>query len=290
MEVGRLLTRADPTREGAIGVMQPLLEDLEAELGGDSVELVPVLMVLGKAESNPVDGTRQEVRYRRALRIAENALENEPLALAQLQLEAGRDLLYLSRTASGESYLRRALATFEQDLGPEHELTATAQMALGELRYAQSNFSTAESLLLDSLAFFAAKPQFRAAEQRIRTLLVDGYEQDGDSDKATEHVLALGRLVQFADNQALVPIFTVEAEYPERDAAARRQGRVVVGFTVDREGRTQNHFIVSSDLNESMQQAAIDAIRRYRYAPRIVNGNPVEVPNVSASIVFSIVN
>lgn len=289
VEAAKLMTRADPTREDAIDILSPLLDELEKEFGRKSVELVPVLMVLGKAEADPVNGTMQSVRYRRAIRIAEGVLSEQPLQLASLQLEAGRDLLYMSRTDSGEHYLRRAYETFDERLGTDHELTATAQMSLGELRYVQDRFSAAEDLLLTSLAFFAGKPQFQSSEQRIRTLLVDGYEREGDSDKATEHVLELGRLVQFSENQALVPLFRVEAEYPTRDLEAGRQGRVVVGYTVDRNGRPKDLFIVSSDVTESMQQAAIDAVSRYRYAPRVVDGSPVDVPNVSTSISFNIV-
>jgi TonB family protein len=289
VEAGKLMTRADPTREGAIEILSPLLEELEREFGRESAELVPVLMVLGKAEADPFKDTRQSARYRRAIRIAEDVLSEQPLQVASLKLEAGRDLLYMARTDSGEHYLRSAYETFDELLGADHELTATAQMSLGELRYVQEKFSAAEDLLLTSLEFFASKPQFQSSEQRIRTLLVDGYEREGESDKATEHVLELGRLVRFSENQALVPLFRVEAEYPARDLEAGRQGRVIVGFTVDRNGRPKDLFIVSSDVTESMQQAAMDAVSRYRYAPRVVDGSPVDVPNVSTSITFNIV-
>jgi hypothetical protein len=92
IEAGKLMTRADPTREQAIEILSPLLKELEREFGRESAELVPVLMVLG------------------------------------------RDLLYMSRTDSEEHYLTSAYETFDEQLGADHELTATAQMSLGELK------------------------------------------------------------------------------------------------------------------------------------------------------------
>jgi protein TonB len=56
---------------------------------------------------------------------------------------------------------------------------------------------------------------------------------------------------------------------------------VEVSYTVTKEGRTDHVELVSSDAAESSQKAVLSAMKKARYAPRIVNGEPVDTPGVT---------
>lgn len=75
-----------------------------------------------------------------------------------------------------------------------------------------------------------------------------------------------------ARGQLIVPI---QPEYPAIALATRMQGMVVVTATISAEGRIENLHVVSGP--PLLVNAAVEAIRKARYRPFLLNGAPVEV-------------
>ena len=63
--------------------------------------------------------------------------------------------------------------------------------------------------------------------------------------------------------------------YPAIGRAVRAQGTVQLQATISREGTIENLRAVSGP--QLLQQAAIDAVKQWRYRPYLLNGEPVEV-------------
>lgn len=63
--------------------------------------------------------------------------------------------------------------------------------------------------------------------------------------------------------------------YPPIARAAGVQGTVVLEATISGSGTIRNLRVISG--NAMLQQAAIDAVSRWRYRPYLLNGQPVEV-------------
>jgi len=63
--------------------------------------------------------------------------------------------------------------------------------------------------------------------------------------------------------------------YPPIAKAARVSGTVVIQATISKTGTIENLKVVSGPA--MMQQAALDAVRTWRYRPYLLNGEPVEV-------------
>jgi protein TonB len=63
--------------------------------------------------------------------------------------------------------------------------------------------------------------------------------------------------------------------YPSIGRAVRAQGTVQLQATISREGTIENLRAVSGP--PILQQAAIDAVKQWRYRPYLLNGEPVEV-------------
>jgi TonB family protein len=70
-------------------------------------------------------------------------------------------------------------------------------------------------------------------------------------------------------------IVDVAPVYPLRARAARVHGAVILDIVVDAEGRVQNVEVVRSI--PLLDQAAIDAVRQWRFAPSRTNGTPTAV-------------
>ena len=74
-------------------------------------------------------------------------------------------------------------------------------------------------------------------------------------------------------------------QYPAIARAARIQGVVVLQATISKSGSIENLRVISGP--PMLQQAAIDAVRSWRYKPYLLNGEPVEV-ETTINVVFNL--
>lgn len=70
-------------------------------------------------------------------------------------------------------------------------------------------------------------------------------------------------------------VHRVQPVYPPLARQARIQGSVVLRAVIDREGKVTNLQLISG--HPLLVQAAIEAVRQWRYRPYILNEQPVEV-------------
>ena len=68
----------------------------------------------------------------------------------------------------------------------------------------------------------------------------------------------------------------VEPEYPELARRARIQGTVMVQAVIGRDGTVEDAQIVQSS-HRLLEEASLEAVRQWRYAPVLLNGRPVRV-------------
>jgi TonB family protein len=64
--------------------------------------------------------------------------------------------------------------------------------------------------------------------------------------------------------------------YPIRASVEGIQGRVVLGFVVDRDGYVQLPEVVSAEPEGYFEESALDAVMEYRFLPAIKNGKCVD--------------
>jgi protein TonB len=70
-------------------------------------------------------------------------------------------------------------------------------------------------------------------------------------------------------------ISKVEPQYPALARQARVQGDVFLAATIDRNGRIENLRVLSG--HPMLVQAAVDAVKQWRYRPYMLGNEPVEV-------------
>jgi protein TonB len=71
-------------------------------------------------------------------------------------------------------------------------------------------------------------------------------------------------------------IHDVTPQYPQMAKIARVQGPVVLAAVIGKDGAIQNLRVVST-ASPLLNQAALDAVKQWKYRPYILNGEPVEV-------------
>ena len=67
----------------------------------------------------------------------------------------------------------------------------------------------------------------------------------------------------------------VEPEYPEAARQQRMQGAVVLDVRIGRDGAVQDANVVSGQ--RVLADAAIAAVKQWRFKPQVVKGRPVEM-------------
>jgi protein TonB len=73
--------------------------------------------------------------------------------------------------------------------------------------------------------------------------------------------------------------------YPPIAKAARVQGTVILQATISKAGTIENLRVVSGPA--MLQQAALDAVKTWRYRPYLLNNDPVEV-ETTVNVIFSL--
>ena len=84
-----------------------------------------------------------------------------------------------------------------------------------------------------------------------------------------------------------LPIVRVAPVYPARALSRGLEGYVDMSFTVTTTGTVKDPVVVFS-TSSLFERAAIRAVLKFKYKPRVVDGVPVDVPNVKTRITFKI--
>jgi protein TonB len=74
-------------------------------------------------------------------------------------------------------------------------------------------------------------------------------------------------------------------QYPAIAKAARIQGTVVLQATISKTGTIENLRVLSGP--PMLQQAALEAVKSWRYKPYLLNGDPVEV-ETQVNVIFTL--
>jgi len=85
-----------------------------------------------------------------------------------------------------------------------------------------------------------------------------------------------------------LPIVKVAPVYPQRAIDRGIEGYVIVEFTVTKTGAVRDPKVVEYEPSTIFNKAALDAALKFKYKPRIVNGEPIEVHGVLNKITFQL--
>lgn len=85
-----------------------------------------------------------------------------------------------------------------------------------------------------------------------------------------------------------VSIRRVNPDYPDGALFKRQEGWVMVSYTIDTEGKVIEPMIEDSSGIASLEQSALKAVRRWQYAPALLDGTPVEQSMVRVRLNFAL--
>ncbi len=93
-----------------------------------------------------------------------------------------------------------------------------------------------------------------------------------------------------ASDSDVIPIVRVQPQYPLRAAERGTEGWVEVEFTISKLGTVKDAVVMNSYPSSVFDRVALKAIRRWKYNPKIEDGEPVERPGVKVRLRFDLSN
>ena len=98
----------------------------------------------------------------------------------------------------------------------------------------------------------------------------------GDFLKSPPPAAAGGGMPKMDIATNLVPTTRIEPVYPPRALRSGIEGTVTAEFTIDTDGSVKDVEIVSADPPNIFDRAVITAIKKWKFAPEIIDGKAVE--------------
>ena len=130
-------------------------------------------------------------------------------------------------------------------------------------------------------------PQMETPQMDAPSPDAEGAGMNFAAEVATDVSLDGGLGLESGDGEYL-PIVKVAPVYPRRALQRGIEGFVIVEFTVNTIGAVKDPFVIEAQPQGIFEQAAIDAAKKFKYKPRVVNGVATEVSGVQNRITFKI--
>lgn len=108
---------------------------------------------------------------------------------------------------------------------------------------------------------------------------------DFQADVAVETNIQSGSIGAPTDGEYL-PIVKVPAQYPRRAAERGIEGWVMLQFTVTKQGTVTDISVIDADPKGYFERSAKRAAAKWKYKPKVVNGQPIAVTGVKHKVTF----
>ncbi len=100
--------------------------------------------------------------------------------------------------------------------------------------------------------------------------------------------LNVGGIGGFSSDGEYLPIVKVAPIYPRRAQTRGIEGYVLLQFTVTKTGAVRDPEIIESKPPGIFDRAALGAALKFKYKPKVVNGEPIDVAGVRNRITFEL--
>jgi TonB family protein len=220
----------------------------------------------------------------RTIRDTKNIVSEE---LAEFYLLLSASQFYTPKAL--KNYSRRAAEQYEEILGKSHHKTMSARLAATRFGSNKSQLKDLISLIPLFGSDEASRRLKAAGHLKISTLYL---LLDKDEDSLIHNKLAfqifqeLGDEMNPVNGSDYVPVLKANPVYPRRALARKIEGYVILEYTVSKSGSIKDPKILESQPASIFDASALKAASEYKYLPRIVNGEPIDVKGVKTRITF----
>lgn len=287
------LLRAHKAKEAG-EVLSETIELYKEIYGNQAPELISLYIDLGDARLKENYTSTWYKTHDPALSIAKKVYGEDSADYGFLLVTLGHFEI-VNQAPNGEQRMKRGYAILKKLETPHPEMYL-AEFYMGKLELGHRNYKDARAHLENSLLLLNKGKAGPGFEQSVHAFLVETLENLGESELATDHLLAIGRQQAESGVADLKPLFTTKPRFPTDAFRPKtgtnidedKEGHVVLEFDVDEKGFTRDIKVVLLDGPDDYAKPAIEAVEKFRFAPRFVNGKPEMVRFVRYSFRFLI--
>ncbi len=253
------------------------------------------LELLSEALLNNREGEKA-VRFGIDTLVLAKKLKVSQRELAEYELNLGRYYFYIhvnwdnyyGRSATSRHF-RTSIKLFSKSYGINHVKTADAMYWLGRTYLNNGQKEEAKKILESTLRIYKEKltPD---AERIVKTyvFLIVVYEMLHEKDKVAQYSIAIAKARPSGHQSNILPLYKVAPIYPRKAFFAKKQGYVIVKFTVNQKGEVESPKVIET-TDEVFNRAAVESVLKFRYAPSIIGGVPVKTDGVLHKVTFEII-
>lgn len=187
------------------------------------------------------------------------------------------------------SFAKRGVELIEAAWGSEDVRTVEAkflQARIYELNdkdsHAIDRYEEVAEILDSRVAF--SHPYALASHAKLVSLL----ESRGESERATKHCIAIGKMSPWDPNQEQEPLYRKNPDYPMSYARRGREGWVRLSFDISEYGFVENITVLESNGGALFANEGLKALEQWRYAPKFENGKPVVAKELVVQLDFEL--
>lgn len=260
--------------KAATPILLETLNIFKSEYGDDAIELAEIYILLGR--SLPYNESTKATRYyQNALNIAGENEEGHLYLNAQIQLDAGIELLRVGSRKS--KAILTAQKFFTANLPKNDKRVVNANFFAGKYHLARKKYRKAvDDFQANFPVFESLEGATHPLELSTRAFMIHALEKSNKSDEATQHCIAIGSMKPWDDSQEQMPLFRSSPLYPMDYAKKGKSGWVKVGFTISDFGTVKEAKILDSKGGSKFEKSSLVALEKWRYAPKFEDGKPVE--------------
>ena len=249
-----------------LALYQQALTLFEQYNGQQHLSLIDPLIGLAATEATQKKSKKAKRHLLQAVDIAQH--HNQPLLEADLYLEIFEQL-------KQPKYISKAYAIHQTSL-PENSLArlkSTFYMAKYEqAKNAPEQAITLYKQVIEQLQVLDFSHPYLLASHAA---LVKLYQDEDQSDQATAHCIAIGKMSPWSDEQEQTALYRVPPKYPLAYAKRSKEGSVQLSFTVTEQGFVKDPKVISVKGGDSFIKPSLAALKNWRYAPKFENGKAV---------------
>lgn len=179
--------------------------------------------------------------------------------------------------------LHRDIQTLMSDLEtdliaqePNDTRIQDVRFILGRMYLDREKYARAEAKFKEIVAHFKQQNDVsNPYSVASHGLLVQLYQKTEKYEQATEHSVALGQITPWQENVEPIPIYREQVEdYPKELKRKRIPGFVKIEFTISEIGEVIEATVIESS-HRAFNKMSLDTVKKWRYAPRFVDGKAV---------------
>ena len=274
---------------GEMEQAEPILLEAKAEmikqLGADNPDLITIhedhaKIYAGKQE---LDKAREELDT--IISILTKQSGDRAPGIANVLVQQAAIHIAQENVDKGEAAYLEALDIYNENFGKDNIRSADVISLLGDIDLARQEFDKAEQKYLEALRIYEDNlleddAIVLANHSRLAKLYVALRD-----DKFADHADKVIRHTPNKDGPA-VPLFVMQPRYPVFEDGTRPTGWALVEFTVTTDGRVLKPDIVESKPGELFDRVTLDVTPKWRFRPKVVDGQRVDQENTRVRLVF----